>query len=132
MPLPIVYIDHSDIHEGKLEVVKRLAHELVEFVDTHEPQLISYGFFFSEDGTRMSVVAMHPDSASLELHLDIGGPAFSGFKKFIRLRSIEVYGTPSDDALKRLRQKARMLGADADVVVHELQSGFARSRTRVT
>ena len=127
MPLPIVYIDHSDIHEGRLEVVKGLAHELVEFVETHEPQLISYGFYFSEDGTRMSVVALHPDSASLELHLEIGGPAFRGFKELIRLRSIEIYGTPTDDALNRLRQKARMLGADGDVVVSELRSGFARS-----
>ena len=126
MPIPIVYIDHSDVEDGQIEVVKRLAQELVEFVEAHEAQLISYGFFFSEDGTRMSVVATHPNSASLELHLEVGGPAFREFKELIRLRSIEVYGAPSDDALSRLRQKARMLGADGDVVVHEYHSGFAR------
>ena len=129
MPLPIIYIDRSDIHEGKVEVVKRLADELVEFVDAHEPQLICYGFFFSEDGTRMSVVAIHPDSASLEAHLEIGGPAFQRFQEHISLRSIEVYGRPSDDAVDRLRQKSRMLGAEGKVVVHDLQSGFARSTT---
>ena len=129
MPMPIVYIDRSDIHGGKVEAVKRLADELVEFVDANEPQLMSYGFFFSEDGTQMSVVAIHPDSASLELHLEIGGPAFQRFKEHISLRSIEVYGRPSDDAVNRLRQKAKMLGAKGDVVVHDLQSGFARSMT---
>ena len=129
MSVPIVYVDSSDVHEGKVEVVKRLAEELVEFVDAHEPQLLGYGFFFSEDGTRMSVVAIHPDSASLELHLEIGGPEFEGFREHISLRSIEVYGRPSDDAMNRLRQKSTMLGAERDVVVHDLQSGCARWTT---
>jgi hypothetical protein len=38
---------------------------------------------------------------------------------------IEIYGEPSDNLLKRLRQKAQMLG-NGTVVVHELHAGFAR------
>jgi hypothetical protein len=92
----------------------------------HEPQLISYGFFVNEEAMRMTVVAVHPDSASLEFHMEIAGPAFRKLSGFIRLRTIEVYGRPSDKALQQLRQKAQMLGEGESVVVHEPQAGFAR------
>jgi hypothetical protein len=40
--------------------------------------------------------------------------------------TIEVYGRPSDKALRQLRQKAQMLGERESVVVQEQQAGFAR------
>ncbi|HZJ51259.1 MAG TPA: hypothetical protein VFF07_10540 [Actinomycetota bacterium] len=54
---PIVYIDRSKIREGKLEELKAATHELVEFVDSSEPQLITYGFYLNESGTQMTIVA---------------------------------------------------------------------------
>jgi hypothetical protein len=125
----IIYIDHSEILDGKLEELKEGINELVEFVDEHEPQLISYGFFVNEEDARMTVVAVHPDSASLEFHMEIAGPAFRKLSGFIRLMTIEVYGRPSDKALKQLRQKAEMLGEGGSVVVQEPQAGFARFKS---
>lgn len=123
---PIVYIDRSEIREGRLEELREAIDELVEFVDTREPQLISYGFYLDEEAGRMTVVAIHPDSASLELHMEVGGPQFRKFKDLIRLRKIEVYGQPSDTVLSALRQKALMLGDEDSVVVQRLHAGFAR------
>lgn len=123
---PIVYIDRSEIREGRLEELREAIDELVEFVDTQEPQLISYGFYLDEEAGRMTVVAIHPDSASLELHMEVGGPQFRKFKDLIRLRKIEVYGQPSDTVLSALRQKALMLGDEESVVVQRLHAGFAR------
>lgn len=65
-------------------------HELVEFVETPEPQLIGYAFYINEEATRMTLVAIHPDSASLEFHLEIGGPVFRKFTGFIKLQTIEI------------------------------------------
>jgi hypothetical protein len=93
---------------------------------TREPQLISYEFFVDEGATQMTVIAVHPDPASLELHLDIGGRAFHKFTDFITLQTIEVYGRPSDKALEQLREKAQMLGETTDVVVHDRHAGFSR------
>jgi len=73
----------------------------------------------------MTVVAVHPDSASLELHLRIGGPEFRRMADFIELRSIEIYGTPGETARSLLDEKARALG-NARVTVHPRQAGFAR------
>lgn len=129
MSEPIVYIDSSEIRKGKLEELKSAINELVEFVNTNEPQLISYNFYLNEDGTRMTVVAVHPDSASMEFHIKVAGPAFRKFTEFINLSAIEVYGPLSDTLLEQLRQKAQMLGGGT-VLVHKPYAGFARFGTR--
>ncbi len=125
MSQPIVYIDTSSIREGKLGELERAMKRLAEFVEENVPQLISYGFFLDEDRTRMTVVAVHPDSASLEFHMDVGGTEFRKFADLIDLETIAVYGRVSGAVLERLHQKARMLGRGT-VEVHEFYAGFAR------
>jgi hypothetical protein len=125
----IVYIDRSKIRGGKLEELKLAINEMAELVEANEPQLIAYNVYLNEDGTQMTVVHVHPDSASLECHMKVAGPAFPKFAEFIKLLTIDVYGKPSDDLMEQLRQKARMLG-NGTVVVHELQAGFARFGVR--
>lgn len=125
MSEPIVYIDQSVIRDGKLGDVKRAVRDLVDFVETHEERIIAYSFYFNEQGTRMTLWQVHPDSASLEYHMDVAGPAFAPFVDLIELSSIEVYGNPSPRLLEQLHRKARMLG-NAAVTVHSLQAGFAR------
>jgi hypothetical protein len=126
MSEPILYVDSSAIREGQLEHVKASIDELVAFVETNEPQLISYKFYLNEEGTRMTVVAVHPDSASMEFHMKIGGPAFRKFSDLIELESIDVYGQPSEAVMAQLWKKAQMLGSGA-VHLHTRYAGFARS-----
>ena len=120
----IVYIDRSGIREGRNEDLKAGICRLVEVIESLEPQLISYGFHLDEEAARMTVVAAHPDSASLELHMEIGRTEFRRLAEMVTLRQIEVYGTLSDKALTMLEQKATMLGG-LDTV-HERFAGFAR------
>jgi hypothetical protein len=122
----LVYIDRSDIRDGKLEEVRTGVRELAEFVEAHEPQLIAYGFYFNERGTGMTVVAVHPDSGSLEYHLEIGAPAFRKLSELIELRTIDVYGQPSEKILHQLQRKTEMLGESGRVVVHQRDAGFVR------
>jgi hypothetical protein len=121
----IVYVDTSAIREGKLTELEAAMTHLAAFVDDNVPQLISYGFFLDENRTQMTVVAVHPDSASLEFHLDVGSAEFRKFGDLIDLLRIEVYGAVSDAVLERLHRKAEMLGS-ATVAVHALYAGFAR------
>jgi hypothetical protein len=126
MPDPIIYVDRSLIVDGKLEQLKRGIRALVEFVEHRESRLISYGFFLDEERMRMTVIAIHPDSASLEFHLDIAGPEFRKLKELVELTEIEVYGPLEDTALVQLQEKARMLGRAGKVVVLQAEAGFAR------
>jgi quinol monooxygenase YgiN len=122
---PIVVVDTSEVLEGRLEDVKAAFHELVQFVEANEPDAIGYWMYLNEDGSSMTIVQVHPDSASMEFHMKVAGPAFAKLKAMLRLRSMDVYGQPSEELLAQLQQKARMLG-DASVTVHELHRGFSR------
>jgi hypothetical protein len=73
----------------------------------------------------MSLVAIHPDSASIEYHMEIGGSRFRAFAGLIRMRSIEVFGRPEEKVMKQIQQKAQDLGG-ATVIVHALSAGFTR------
>jgi hypothetical protein len=122
---PIVFVDTSDILEGRLEELRAAVGELASFVEANEPDAISYEVFFSDDGARMTVVQVHPDSASMERHMEIAGPIFGRFADLLTLRTVDIYGTPSAKILDQLRRKAELLGT-ATVEVHDLQAGFAR------
>ena len=122
---PIVYIDTSDVREGALEDLKAALKEMVDFVDANEPRIIAYNVYLSDDGTRMTVVHVHPDPASLEHHLEVAGPVFRQFVELVTLSSIRIYGEPSEKLLKLAQEKARLLGRGA-VVVDALHAGFTR------
>lgn len=121
----IVYIDHSDIHEGRLDELKEGIRRLVGVIEVREPRLIAYGFHLDEEAGRMTVTAVHPDSESLELHLEIGRKEFRKLGDLVTLRQIEVYGSISDRAREMLEQKTAMLGGSS-VTVTERFEGFAR------
>ena len=126
MTEPIVYVDHSVIRRGAIDELKAGVQRVVEFIDAREPQLIAYGFYIDEEAQTMTVVAVHPDTASLELHLDVGGPEFRKLAHLLTLTSIECYGRPSERALENLRRKAAALGDAGTVLSVERFAGFAR------
>ena len=125
----IVYVDTSDVRDGALEELKAGMEELVDFVEANEPRIIAYNVYFTDDGTRMTVMHVHPDSASLEYHMEVAGPVFRQFAELVTLEAIHVYGEPSEKVLKQSHEKARLLGR-GDVVVDALHAGFARFAVR--
>lgn len=112
----IVYIDRSDVHD--MASLKAGIPALVDFVDAHQPQMAHYAFYLDEEANTMAVVSVHPNSASLERHVEIG--------PFLTLREIEVFGHLSERAAELVRQKAATLGDGGRVILHEQFSGFAR------
>ncbi len=123
----IVSIDWSEVRGGKLEELRVAMKALVDFVDHNETRPLAYEVFFSSDGTRMTVLQVHPDSASMEYHMRVAGAEFAKVKDLLTLSAIDIYGTPSDTLLDAMRQKARLLGGAA-LAVHNLHAGFTRFR----
>jgi len=124
----ILYFDTSDVRDGALDQLKGAIKGLVEFVEANEPRLIAYNVYFSDDGARMTVVSVHPDSASLEYHMEVAGPLFGQFVELVTLASIHIYGEPSEKVLQQSHKKARLLGRGI-VVVESLHAGFTRAAT---
>ncbi|MGH3042313.1 MAG: hypothetical protein ACRDNG_11360 [Gaiellaceae bacterium] len=125
---PIIAVDSSEIREGRIDELKTGLTELVDFVEANEAEPIAYRTYIDEDGKRMTVVQIHPSSASMELHMKLAGPIFQKLTDLVVLSRIDLYGRPSDVLVEQMRQKAEMLG-NAPVVVNELHAGFARFGT---
>lgn len=125
MSEPIVFVDSSEIREGKLEEVKMAFLELAEFVETNESRPIAYTIYLDESRMRVTVLQIHPDSGSMELHMELAGPVFARFGDLVTLRSVDVYGKPSEQVLQQLRKKVDVLG-DATIAVHDRHAGFVR------
>ena len=83
MPPPIVYVDTSAIRDGKHRELEVAMKRLAVFVEQNMPRVISYGFFLDKDRAQMTVVAVHPDSESVEFHMDTGADEFRDFADLI-------------------------------------------------
>ena len=129
MSQPLIYIDTSDVREGGLEELKSAIGDLTDFVESHEPQIVSYAVYFSHDGRQMTVVHVHADSDSLDYHMDVAGPRFERFADLLTLSSIHIFGEPSAKAMRQLDEKVRLLGT-GEVTVHPPHTGFGRFGAR--
>ena len=125
MSQPLIYVDTSEVRSGALEDLKGAISELADFVEANESRLISYDVYFSDEGRQMTVIHMHPDSASLDYHMDVAGPRFGRFADLVTLTSIHIFGEPSLEAVRQLREKLQLLGS-GDLTVHALHAGFRR------
>ncbi len=125
----LIAVDSSEIREGKLDAVKAGLAELAEFVEANAPEMIVYSIYLDEEAGQMTVVQIHPNSASMERHLEIAAPVFRKFAGLLDLTRVDFYGTPSEALLERTRQKTELLGS-APVVVNKLHAGFARFASR--
>ena len=125
MSEPLLIVDVSEILPGKLEEAKAAFKELAAFVESNEPRAISYNVFFNAAGTMVTVVQVHPDSASMEFHSQVGADLFRRFAGLLTMRRMEIYGEPSAELLEAMRAKGAMLGVGG-VEVHDLHAGFTR------
>lgn len=96
---------------------------LAAFVEAKESRTIAYRVYFGAGS--MTVVQVHPDSASMEEHLAVAAPAFAAVQGMVRLETMDVYGEASPALVAALEGKARLLGT-ARVDVHRFHAGFAR------
>jgi len=122
---PIVYVDTSAVCSGRLAELGEAMTDLTDFVQANEPRLLAYYVCFSPDRAWMKVVHVSPDSAALHFHLDVAGAKFAPIGTFINLQAIDVYGTPDEAVVTKLRAKACALGR-AVVRVHPPYVGFSR------
>ena len=124
---PIIALDRSDIRAGMLDELRAGMDKLADFVEVNEASPISYNVYFDADGAHMSVLQEHPDSASMERHMRLAGPLFQEFAHLVELRSMDIFGVPSDALLEQINHKIEVLG-NASVVVHTHHAGFTRVR----
>src|SRR5262245_26429008 len=103
---PFIFTGTYAIREGKLEVAKQALQELVQHVEANEPRLKHFGFYFDEEGSKVTCVQVHPDSDSMEKHLRVIAGFLQNAGELFDFTDMQtrVYGLPGDALLSELRE----------------------------
>ncbi|MCA1833669.1 MAG: hypothetical protein ABR548_08280 [Actinomycetota bacterium] len=130
MSKPFVYVGTWTVKEGQEEAARKWLTEHTDFVETNEPRLISFQVFFDVDYHTCTVVQVHPDSTSMEFHMQlISDHVSNAFAEFIDRILTEQYYGPMSDALAETLAKWEDPGVTViKRPVHE--TGFTRSNVR--
>jgi hypothetical protein len=123
---PFILTATNRLQEGKLAAERERAGELGSFIEANEPQLLAFNEYANEDGTEVGVVQMHPDAASMELHMEVVAErAARAYAETLEATtSIQVYGEPSEAVLEMLGRQAGA-GVPMTVKRHHI-GGFSR------
>jgi hypothetical protein len=79
---------------------------MAEFVHANVPRIIAFDMFVNDDETEGTVIQVHPDTASLEHHLDAAAERMSQGSQMVEVVRIDLYGAPSQRVLERLLDEA--------------------------
>jgi hypothetical protein len=91
--------------------------------------MIAFHIFLDEEGQRLSTLQVHPDSASMEFHMEVNAKHFAtAFDYLDTTVSEQFYGPISDSLAAELAK-----WDDPDVAVTRMpvhEGGFTRSNIR--
>ena len=123
---PLIYVGTYTIRPGEQENARRRLVELVDFVETNEPRLIAFNTYLDEDeGRTLSVVQVHPDSASMEFHMQVNAKHFASAYDWLDGMSDQYFGHTSDALAAEL---LKWNEARTHLPVHV--AGFTRTTVR--
>lgn len=127
MTEPFIVIGTHRLKEGKLSDFETAWKDLVEVVESKEPQMISFNAYANEDGTEVAVVQLRPDAASMELHMGVVREHITqAYEELLEeTTSIQVFGELSDAARGMMEHLAG--SAVALNVKPNLLGGFTRT-----
>jgi predicted metallo-beta-lactamase superfamily hydrolase len=126
---PFVYVGTFTIKNDRLEQGKKYLTEHCAVVEANEPRLIAFHAFFDEEGRTASVVQVHPDSASMEFHMQVMSEHLADAFDYIEAVVSEQYFGAASDALSEILAKYAEPGVSVtSMPVHA--AGFTRSGIR--
>jgi hypothetical protein len=127
MSSPFIFIATNRLKPGRLDRERQRVPGLVEFIGANEPRLIAFNEYVNEAGDEVTVVQIHPDTASMEAHMGIVRErAQEAYAETLDATvRVQVFGQPSDALLEALRLQA---GNGVEISVSgEHLGGFTRS-----
>ena len=126
---PFVYVGTWTIKPGKFEEARKRLSEHVDLIETNEPRLIAFHVYFDEEGKTASVVQVHPDSASMEFHMQVMSEHLADAFDYIEAVVSEQYFGAASDTLSEMLAKYAEPGVSiTSMPIHA--AGFTRSGIR--
>ena len=103
MSKPLIVISKFRVKEGKLEELREYYNKIVDIIEANKPQIIAFHGFLNEEGTEVTVIHVHPDTAAMEYHIQVvkenWDESFGQYTQMVEGTTIEYYGTPPESAL---------------------------------
>ena len=130
MSSPFIFIATNRLKPGQLDRERKRVPGLVEFIEASEPRLIAFNEYVGDAADEVTVVQIHPDTASMEAHMEIVlERAQEAYAETLDATvRIQVFGRPTDAILDVLRQQA---GSGVEISVNdEHLGGFTRSAAK--
>src|SRR3954468_10814548 len=105
MSSPFILIATNRLKPGAYEAERHRVPGLVEFIRAGEPRLLAFNEYINAERTKVTVVQVHPDAASMEFHMGaIRERAAQAYSETLDATTqIQVFGTPSDAVVETLR-----------------------------
>lgn len=126
---PFVYVGTNAIKPGKVDEARKRLAELVDFVETNEPRMIAFHAYLNGEGTKLTIVQVHPDSASMEFHMQVNAKHFATAFDFLEsVISEQYYGEMSEALASELAKWEDPSVTVIRLPVHE--GGFTRTNVR--
>ena len=123
---PLINVFAYTIKPGKREEARKRCAELVDFVETNEPRMIAFHTYLDQDASTLSIVQVHPDSASMEFHMQVNAKHFAtAFDWLDTSKGQQLFG-PISEALAA--ELAKWDEQFTHVPVHA--AGFTRTTVR--
>jgi len=123
---PFIFIATNRLKPGAYEAERRRVPGLVELIEASAPRVLAFNEYVNDERTKVTVVQVHPDSASMEFHMGVVRErAANAYAETLDATTqIQVFGTPSDAGVETLRSQT---GAGVPLSVHpEHLAGFTR------
>jgi quinol monooxygenase YgiN len=71
MPAPFIYVGTYEVVAGRLDDARKSLAEHAEFVEANEPRLVSFNSYLDTESSTVTIVQVHPDSASMDFHMQL-------------------------------------------------------------
>ncbi len=123
---PLIYVGTYTVKPGNQEGARERLAELVDFVETNEPRLIAFHAYLGTDGHSLSMVQVHPDSASMEFHMQVNAKHFATAFDWLDTSMRDQYFGPISEALAA--ELAKWETSFTHLPVHA--AGFTRTTVR--
>ncbi len=123
---PLIYVGTYTVKPGSQEEAPRRLAELVDFVETNEPRMVAFNAFLDQDANTVSIVQVHPDSASMEFHMQVNAKHFATAFDWLDSSMRGQYFGPISDALAA--ELAKWDEAHTHLPIHA--AGFTRTTVR--
>lgn len=113
MSKPLIVISKFRVKEGKLEELRQYYKKILDIVEANKTQMIAFHGFLNEEGTELTSIQVHPNTASMEYHMQVlkenWDESFSQYTQMVEGTTIEYYGTPPESALAMNEQSKQVL-----------------------